>query len=48
VFTNDLLFHRGSFLLWHPAAAQIINASKAGLVFKEDFQGLCFSAFCKE
>jgi hypothetical protein len=43
-----LLFHRGSLLLWYPAAADIIDATKAGFILKEDLQGLCFGVFCKE
>ena len=48
VFADDLLFDGGSFLLWHPTAAQIVDAPKASLIFKEDFQWLCLSVFCKE
>jgi hypothetical protein len=36
VFADDLLFDGGSFFLWYPAATQIVDAAKAGLIFKED------------
>ena len=35
VLADELLFDSGSFLLWHPAAAQIVDAPKAGFIFKE-------------